>query len=118
MGYPENLAEAAAEAIRELNHETLDPGRVDHASVYTVLGSLESLLFRLPQVLQQLDRAVAARAGVGLLRLDNADDPGAVADWFAAAVKDAVEQLDQAAHSADALHQAASHFIFTSGSGV
>ena len=112
------VAEAAAEAIRELNHATLDPTALDHGTVYEVLGALESLVFRLPQALRQLNSAVARRAGVDLLKLDNATDPAvaaASADWFEAAVEDAVSQLDQAAHSIDALHQAASHFIFAQG---
>ena len=112
------VAEAAAEAVRELNHATLDPTALDHGTVYEVLGVLESLVFRLPQALRQLNAAVARRAGVDLLKLDNATDPAvaaASAEWFEAAVEDAVAQLDRAAHSIDALHQGASHYIFAQG---
>ena len=91
---PTGWSYAAAEAIRWLNHATIDPGGYIYpADVYSAIGELQTLLQRLPQALNQA--AVA---------LEAMDDAGHVVD---------VERADRTAVSVltvtESLAYAASH---------
>lgn len=60
-------AVAAAEAVRSLNHATLnDPLRYP-AEAADIVGGLKAMAERLPQALQQSDRAVAGMHASGAL---------------------------------------------------
>lgn len=109
-------AEAAAEAIRDLNLATLNATIVESADVYDALGALSTLVSRLPQALRQLESAVAHRAHVGELRVD-VTAPGLIeiANTIKQATADAIGFLDEAAAAIDGVHQSASHIWFDDG---
>ena len=74
------LARTAAEAIRSLNHATLGgDGLAQPADAYAVLGELSLAASRLPQLLGQVGRWLAAALATGRLGCDDGTDPaGAV----------------------------------------
>lgn len=95
---PQTIAAAAAEEIRALNHKTLTPGGsfTYPNNIYGTVGSLETMVERLPQALGQISRALAKFHADDLIRMDDGSD--------AAAAVEAVEQpLQTAATMADAL---------------
>jgi hypothetical protein len=72
------LARAAAEAIRGLNHATLGaegPGQPSDA--YAVLGELSTVASRIPQLLGQVGRWLAAALADGRLGCDDGTNPAA-----------------------------------------
>ena len=77
----EEMAEQAADAVRGLNHLTLDAGSLRKPSeVYRVLGSLEAMVARLPQAFAQLDGLLAQWVEDDLVNIDDgefAGDPAA-----------------------------------------
>jgi hypothetical protein len=74
------LARTAAEAIRSLNHATLGgDGLGQPAGACAVLGELSLAASRLPQLLGQVGRWLAAALAAGRLGCDDGTDPaGAV----------------------------------------
>ena len=86
--YTREVAAAFAEAVRVLNHATLftdSAGLAYPSDVYHVLGLLADGVDRLPQLLQQLSRFLAAEHKAGRLGEDpdgphHADAAAAVAD--------------------------------------
>lgn len=93
---PAGWSYAATEAVRWLNHATIDPGGyVYPADIYSTIGNLETLLQRLPQALRQASRALEAM-----------DDAGHVvdvvqADRTAVSVLTVTESLAHAASHCD-----------------
>jgi hypothetical protein len=72
------LARSAAEAIRSLNHATLGgDGLGQPADAYAVLGELSLAASRLPQLLGQVGRWLAAALAGGRLGCDDGTDPAA-----------------------------------------
>ncbi|HEX5880203.1 MAG TPA: hypothetical protein VF468_18100 [Actinomycetota bacterium] len=70
------LAEQAAEALRELNHCTRDPGVfTGPAELYRLVAELALVAGRFPQLLDQLDRWLHAEHDAGRLRADTGADP-------------------------------------------
>jgi len=70
------LARAAAEAIRGLNHATLGAGgRGQPSDAYAVLGELSTAASRIPQLLGQVGRWLAAALADGRLGCDDGTDP-------------------------------------------
>jgi hypothetical protein len=75
---PAALARAAAEAVRALNHLTLGAdGLGQPADAYEVLGELSLAAARIPQLLGQLGRWLAAALASGRLGCDDGTDPAA-----------------------------------------
>jgi hypothetical protein len=67
---PARHAAAASEAIRALNHATLEPDGLEFPSdAYDVVASLWELAHRLPQALGQLQTFLAREAEAGRLRI-------------------------------------------------
>jgi hypothetical protein len=101
---PVGCAEAAAEAVRALNHTTRSSAGAltGPADAYAVLGNLALLAGRLPQALTQLREYIAAEHAAGRLRIVDGQHRGDPA----AAVTDLARQLCWAASSAQALHAA------------
>ena len=100
---PGALADAAAEAIRALNHATIGGGGLVHpADAYDVLGALATLAARLPQALGQvqdfLDDATE-HGRIAVVDGEHAGDP-------IAAVTTCAHHLDHAAAAAHRLHEA------------
>jgi hypothetical protein len=72
------LARSAAEAIRGLNHATLGgDGLAQPADAYAVLGELSLAASRLPQLLGQVGRWLAAALAGDRLGCDDGTDPAA-----------------------------------------
>ena len=63
-------ADAAAEAIRAINHLTLCGGLDYPAEAYQLLGDLAVMVIRLPQALAQLARQLDDWQSAGLVRID------------------------------------------------
>ena len=97
------IAGEAAEAVRALNHRTLMRDSIAQPSeVYQLLGELYTLAGGLPQLLEQLSRALATQLDGG----DMAIDPGSPYDDQAdLAVADARQYLADAAASAQTIYQ-------------
>lgn len=95
---PAQLGDAAAEAIRSLNHATQStrPGWEYPADAYSVVGELRTMTQRLPQLLGQVDQFLHALADGDHIRSDRGGD-GATE---VAAVRDG---LNRAAADAEAL---------------
>ena len=75
---PAALARTAAEAVRSLNHATLGgDGLGQPADAYEVLGELSLTASRLPQLLGQVGRWLAAALAAGRLGCDDGTDPAA-----------------------------------------
>jgi hypothetical protein len=101
---PQELAEAAAAAIRGLNHSTL-PSREElayPADVSEVVGSLDALAGRLPQLYRQLGAWLEREAESG--RVQATDGP--FTGDAPAAVATAAEWLAQAAGHAEQMQVA------------
>ena len=64
------LARAAAEAVRALNHATLGGGLGQPSDAYAVLGELSLTASRIPQLLGQVGRWLAAALAAGRLISD------------------------------------------------
>ncbi len=64
------LATQAAEAVRELNHLTYQPGTLPVPDSYTIIAELADLAYQSAQLLDQLAVNLTARYGHGGLRLD------------------------------------------------
>ncbi len=72
------LARSAAEAVRSLNHATLGGDGLDWpAGAYEVLGELSLTASRIPQLLGQVGRWLAAALAAGRLGCDDGTDPAA-----------------------------------------
>src|SRR5260370_8271410 len=70
------LARSAAEAVRSLNHATLGGDGLDWpAGAYEVLGELSLTASRIPQLLGQVGRWLAAALAPGRLGCAHGTDP-------------------------------------------
>jgi O-acetylhomoserine/O-acetylserine sulfhydrylase-like pyridoxal-dependent enzyme len=99
-------AEAAAEAIRAINHLTLHDGALPYPSdAYRLLGGLITLAERLPQALQQTAQRVNRWQDAGELGIDPGTDYAADPDRAAA---EAIAGLHAAAIAAGQLRDALS----------
>jgi len=75
---PAALARAAAEAVRSLNHATLGgDGPGQPADACEILGELSLTASRIPQLLGQIGRWLAAALAAGRLGCDDGTDPAA-----------------------------------------
>jgi hypothetical protein len=99
-------AEAAADAVRAINHITGWPpgqGLACPSEAYRVLGQLATVAARLPRACEQITRQLVTWDSAGQLGFD----PGtAHAGHSAAAVVDAMHRLDDAARAARYLEHA------------
>jgi hypothetical protein len=69
---PANNADAAAEAIRAINHLTLSPrdGWQYPGDAYSTVGNLTQMAMMLPQALEQIERLIVDLNEAGHLRSD------------------------------------------------
>jgi hypothetical protein len=104
--YVLRLAERAAEAVRELNHRTRDPGVfTGPAELYRLVGELALVAGRFPQLLDQLDRWLSAEHDAGRVRVDIGGDPGPVIAAAGAGLADAGDAAHDLARVLDAARQ-------------
>lgn len=95
---PQVLANTASEALRALNHSTIDPHTSTLHDVYAVLGALGELSTRLPQATRQMSAVLSSRWITGGLRHENGD-----ASTLEVTVQSCREQLSNAAIIAEQL---------------
>jgi hypothetical protein len=102
-------AEAAAEAVRTLNHATLDPRDVDIPTVYAVLGELTRTVYGLSQAIGQIESAVAQRHIAGRLQStgDAASDVATIVGQLGGSMQLAADLASRIEHA----HEAASRLI-------
>ncbi|HOQ54257.1 MAG TPA: hypothetical protein PLF56_11680 [Micropruina sp.] len=102
-GHVLELAERAAEDVRELNHRTRDP-RVftAPAEMYRLVGELAVLAGGLPQLLGQLDRWLRAEHDHGRIRADTGTGPGRIVAAAGADLAGAGDAADELANALDA----------------
>jgi hypothetical protein len=104
------LAGRAAEAVRELNHLTRDPGVfTGPAELYRLVGELAVLAGRVPQLLGQLDRWLREEHDAGRVRVDTGTDPGPIVAAAGADLADARDAAHELAHVLDAAQQHLAH---------
>lgn len=112
---PAELADAAYQALRELNHATF-PGQCSltgHHELYLVVDSLAELLHAAPQALRQAADWAAREHQAGRARVDD-DCPASPASTIGAivtALDDAAVRTAGAARRVDAAQQVAAHVI-------
>lgn len=101
---PAKAARDAAEAIRKLNHATLNQ-QIPAPVLSSAAQALCALVDRLPQALEQIGAQLKQRHAQGAIRMDTGENPaGAVAETTVA-LEDAVQHLADVSRS---LHLAAS----------
>ncbi len=89
-----DLADRAAQAVRDLNHRTRHADAfTGPAQLYRLVGDLGLLVGGLPQLLGQLEGWLHAEHDAGRVRSDNHADPGP-------AVSDAADDLAEAGDAA------------------
>jgi hypothetical protein len=72
---PVDIAKAAAEEIRALNHRTLDAGVFEQpADIYRTVDALTSLTRGLPQAIEQTWKQLRAMEQDGAIRMANGKD--------------------------------------------
>ena len=93
------LADAAAQAVRELNHRTRHPDAlVGPAQLYRLVGELVLLADALPQLLDQLRCWLDTEHHADRLRADNHTDPGPTVTRATTQLADAADAARDLAH--------------------
>jgi len=109
-------ADAAAEAIRAINHLTLWGGLAYPAEAYQLLGDLATLAYRLPHTLAQLARQLDDWHTAGRVRIDPgtefADNPALAIATATSYLRD--DAVPTAERLAAALNQAQQSLAFAS----
>jgi hypothetical protein len=111
-----DLARAAREAIRSLNHSTL-PGRsaiADHHEMCSVLADLASMLHTTPQALRQVEEWLARQHDDGRLSVVDGDyegDPSTALTAIRDALSDAASSCELAARGIEAAHQVGADLV-------
>src|SRR6266536_2443939 len=111
-------ADAAAKAIRAINHLTLWGGLAYPAEAYQLLGDLATLAYRLPQALAQLARQLDDWHTAGRVRIDPgtefADNPGlAIATATSYLRDDAVPTAERLAAALNQAQQSLAYASYT-----
>ncbi len=113
-------ADAAAEAIRAINHLTLWGGLAYPAEAYQLLGDLATLAYRLPQAFAQLARQLDDWHTAGRVRIDPgtefANSPGlAIATATSYLRDDAVPTAERLAAALNQAQQSLAYASYTDG---
>ena len=120
---PADTARAAAEAIRQLNHETLRAGSMTAPEISRTVSALVDLVDRLPQTFEQLSSHLARELAAGQVRMEDERDPSAPVAQVLAGLKEAAALTsaehrtaygDPAGKLSAALHDA-SGWLFSMG---
>jgi prephenate dehydratase len=111
-----DLARAACEAVRALNHSTL-PGRsaiADHHELCSVLADLAAMLHTMPQALRQVEEWLTRQHDDGRLWVvdgDYAGDPSTALTAIRDALSDAASSCADAARGVEAAHQVGADLV-------
>lgn len=104
------LADTAAQAIREINHRTRDADAfTGPAELYRLVAELALLVGGLPQLLGQLDQWLHTEHHADRLRTDNRTDPGRAVRDAAAQLADAGDAAHDLAHILASAQQCLAH---------
>jgi hypothetical protein len=101
---PSKAARDAAEAIRKLNHATLNQ-KVPAPVISSIAQALCGLVDRMPQTFEQLGHQLKQRRAEDAIRMDTGENPAAAVVEAMVALDDAVQHLAAVSRS---LHLAAS----------
>ena len=104
------LADTAAQTVRELNHHTRGPDAfTGPAQLYRLVGELVQLARGLPQLLDQLGDWLHAEHDADRVRCDNHADPSPTVTRATAQLADAGEAARDLAHALDRAQQHLAH---------
>ena len=104
------LADTAAQAIREINHRTRNADAfTGPAELYRLVAELALLVGGLPQLLGQLDQWLHTEHHADRLRTDNRTDPGQAVRNAAAQLADAGDAAHDLTHILASAHQCLAH---------
>ncbi|WP_329156461.1 hypothetical protein OIU91_43215 (plasmid) [Streptomyces sp. NBC_01456] len=92
---PGQLANEAADAIRALNHKTLNDSYEHPPAVGETAYALRTLIERMPQALEQMERALLDFGSTNAIRMDDGTEPTAAAAECVAAIAVAQPLLKQ-----------------------
>ena len=101
---PAKAARDAAEAIRKLNHASLNQ-QLPAPVISSTVQALVQLVDRMPQALEQLGRQLRQRRAEDAIRMDTGENPAVAVAEAMVALDDAVQHLADVSRS---LHLAAS----------
>lgn len=105
-----DLADAAAQAVRELNHRTLHSAALSGpAQLDRIVAELAVMVAGLPQLLRQLGHWLTAEQHAGRIRSDNHLDPGRIVDQAIADLADGGHTARRLGQLLDAAHQHTAH---------
>ena len=105
-----DLAETAAEHIRELNHRTRGPSAfTGPAQLYRLVGELVLLVEGLPQLLDQLGCWLDAEHHADRVRADNHPNPGTIVTRATPHLSHAGDTARDLAHALDRAQQHLAH---------
>ena len=94
------LAQTAAQHVRELNHRTRGPDAfTGPAQLYRLVGEIALLADGLPQLLNQLGRWLHAEHDADRVRSDDHADPGPAVDRATTHLADAGDTARDLAHT-------------------
>ncbi|MET9399288.1 hypothetical protein [Kitasatospora sp. NPDC002965] len=74
---PSETAQSAVEAIRELNHLTLNR-KMTAPEIKATVQEITALVDHLPQLFEQLARQLGSRQAEGAIEMDTQDDPAVI----------------------------------------
>lgn len=105
-----DLADAAAQAVRELNHRTQHRSALTGpAQLDRIVAELAVMVAGLPQLLRQLGDWLATEQHAGRIRSGNHLDPGRIVDRAAADLADAAHTAQRLGQLLDTAHQHTAH---------
>jgi hypothetical protein len=104
------LAAAAAEAVRTLNHHTQGPHPLSGpAELDRLVAELAMMANRLPQLLRQLGGWLHTEQHAGRIRSDNSTDPARIVSRAAAELTQAGHAANEFGQALDGAHQQLAH---------
>ncbi|RPE26591.1 hypothetical protein [Kitasatospora cineracea] len=120
---PAEVARQGAEAVRELNHQTLNAKTMSAPEISATVRGLLDLVDRLPQALEQLAGHLERELAAGRVRMEDGRDPAGPVDQALAGLRRAAaltapenhtDYGDPAGELSEALHDAGS-WLFNMG---
>lgn len=112
---PREAADAAAEAVRTLNHATFGGTGYEYpGDVYDVVGALATALMRLPQAIGQAGKWLEAEHGAGRVGHDRGQQ-FTTAEVYSAvlALEDALPHIEAATRALNEAHAYTGHLTGT-----
>ncbi|MFF4927162.1 hypothetical protein ACFY4B_41930 [Kitasatospora sp. NPDC001261] len=87
---PYAAARTAAEAIRQLNHDTLNVSEMTAPEISSAVRSLAEMIDRLPQTFEQLAHHLEKQQKAGAVRMEDGRDPAEPVGKVLTALREAV----------------------------